>query len=195
MIVVNVIIFFIVDLSGGSENAVHMLNSGAANAALIVEGKEYYRLFTSMFLHFGMAHLANNMLVLFVIGDNLERAVGKARYLLIYFLSGIGGNLLSCYLDYLHECLGGSVWSHLWRDGSHVVCTLGEPRAAGGPDGEADRDYGWLFPLLWIYQFWCGQCGSHRWAGQWFCSGFAVLSPEKDSDGYSMGSLIVNIVP
>lgn len=100
MIVVNVIIFFIVDLSGGSENAVHMLNSGAANAALIVEGKEYYRLFTSMFLHFGMAHLANNMLVLFVIGDNLERAVGKARYLLIYFLSGIGGNLLSCYLDY-----------------------------------------------------------------------------------------------
>ena len=67
---------------------------------MIVEGKEYYRLFTSMFLHFGMAHLANNMLVLFVIGDNLERAVGKARYLLIYFLSGIGGNLLSCYLDY-----------------------------------------------------------------------------------------------
>lgn len=100
MIVVNVIIFFIVDVTGGSQNTLHMIHSGAANAGLIVDEHEYYRLFTSMFLHFGMAHLANNMLVLFVIGDNLERAVGKIRYLLIYLLSGVGGNILSCYLEY-----------------------------------------------------------------------------------------------
>ena len=88
MIVLNVVVFLIVDLSGNSGNTEHMLRCGAANAALIVEAKEYYRLFTSMFLHFGMAHLANNMLVLYVIGDNLERAVGKVKYLLIYlFLS------------------------------------------------------------------------------------------------------------
>lgn len=78
----------------------HMIQCGAANTALITEQGEYYRLFTSMFLHFGMAHLANNMLVLFVIGDNLERAVGRVRYLLIYILSGLGGNLLSTWMEY-----------------------------------------------------------------------------------------------
>ena len=76
MIVVNVIVFLVVDITGGSQNTLHMIKSGAANAGLIVDQHEYYRLFTAMFLHFGMAHLANNMLVLFVIGDNLERAVG-----------------------------------------------------------------------------------------------------------------------
>lgn len=108
MIVLNVVVFLIVDLSGNSGNTEHMLRCGAANAALIVEAKEYYRLFTSMFLHFGMVHLANNMLVLYVIGDNLERAVGKVKYLLIYLFSGLGGNILSCYLEYQEGALSVS---------------------------------------------------------------------------------------
>lgn len=100
MIVLNAAVFLLVDFTGGSGNTMHMIQCGAANTALITEQGEYYRLFTSMFLHFGMAHLANNMLVLFVIGDNLERAVGRVRYLLIYILSGLGGNLLSTWMEY-----------------------------------------------------------------------------------------------
>lgn len=50
---------------------------------------QYYRIITYMFLHGGIEHLGNNMLVLFVIGDNLERAAGKWKYLIIYFASGI----------------------------------------------------------------------------------------------------------
>ena len=52
-----------------------------------------------MFLHFGIEHLANNMLVLFVLGQRLEPVVGKIRFLLIYFLGGIGGNLISLVFD------------------------------------------------------------------------------------------------
>ena len=50
-----------------------------------------------MFLHFGYTHLFNNMIVLFVLGNTLERTVGGGKYLVIYFGGGIAGNLLSLY--------------------------------------------------------------------------------------------------
>lgn len=99
LVAVNILIFFIVDFTGGSENLGHMLECGAAYTPLILEEGEWYRLFTAMFLHFGMTHLANNMLVLFVLGGRLERTVGKIRFLLIYLLGGMAGNLLSLFLD------------------------------------------------------------------------------------------------
>lgn len=105
LIVINILVFLIAEITGGTENAMHMLDLGAANPLLIVEQREYYRLFTSMFLHFGMAHLANNMLVLFVIGENLERAAGGIRYLIIYLLGGLGGNLVSCYFSYTQDAM------------------------------------------------------------------------------------------
>lgn len=99
LVILNILIFFIVDLTGGSENTAHMLECGAAYTPLILEEGQWYRLVTAMFLHFGMAHLANNMLVLFVLGGRLERTVGRIRFLLIYFLGGVGGNLLSLVMD------------------------------------------------------------------------------------------------
>ena len=76
-----------------------MLGHGASFVPLIVERGEYYRLFTSMFLHFGIEHLFNNMLVLIFLGDMLEKLAGKWRYLLIYLLGGLGGNLLSLAME------------------------------------------------------------------------------------------------
>lgn len=99
LILVNILVFLAVDFTGGSQNTMHMLECGASYTPLIIEDGQFYRLFTCMFLHFGMAHLANNMLVLFVLGQRLERVAGKIRFLLIYLLGGIGGNILSLYLD------------------------------------------------------------------------------------------------
>ena len=59
-----------------------MLQHGAMYGPCVLEDHEYYRLLTSMFMHFGINHIVNNMLVLFVLGDNLERALGKVKYLL-----------------------------------------------------------------------------------------------------------------
>jgi membrane associated rhomboid family serine protease len=55
---------------------------------------EYYRLITSMFLHAGVMHILFNMWALFVIGGPLEAMLGRVRFLVLYFLSGLGGSTL-----------------------------------------------------------------------------------------------------
>ena len=76
LILINIIVFLAVECTGSSQNTMHMLDCGAAYTPMIIEGGEYYRLFTCMFLHFGIEHLLNNMLVLFVLGQRLEPVTG-----------------------------------------------------------------------------------------------------------------------
>ena len=99
LILLNVLVFLAVELTGSSENVMHMLDWGAVYTPYIVDKGEYYRLFTCMFLHFGMEHLANNMLVLFVLGSRMERVIGKLKFLLIYFCGGILGNIISLWME------------------------------------------------------------------------------------------------
>jgi len=54
---------------------------------------EYYRLFTAMFMHIGFLHLAVNMWTLWVIGRPLEAMFGRWRFLAIYLVCGLGGNV------------------------------------------------------------------------------------------------------
>ena len=53
----------------------------------------YFTLITSMFMHGGIAHIAGNMLYLWIFGDNIENALGHRRYLLFYLLCGIIASL------------------------------------------------------------------------------------------------------
>jgi membrane associated rhomboid family serine protease len=57
----------------------------------------YYRLITAMFIHYGILHLALNMWALWVLGRNLEAVLGPLRFLGLYLLAGLGGNV-ACYL-------------------------------------------------------------------------------------------------
>lgn len=97
IIVINVAVFLILSLFGNTEDAVFMLQHGAMYEPMVTQQHEFYRLFTSMFLHFGITHLLNNMVLLGALGWNLELEIGKIRFLIIYLVSGIGGNLLSLY--------------------------------------------------------------------------------------------------
>ena len=99
LILLNTLICLIVEFTGGAENGQHMLECGAVYAPLIIEQGQWYRMITSMFLHFGAPHLINNMLVLFVLGQRLEPVTGKMKFLLIYILGGLGGNLISLIWD------------------------------------------------------------------------------------------------
>lgn len=95
LIVANISIFLIFTLLGKSEDVLFMQQYGAMYEPYVIEGHEYYRLLTSVFLHFGIEHLLNNMVMLGAIGYHLEPEIGRIRFLLVYFLSGIGGNICS----------------------------------------------------------------------------------------------------
>ena len=90
----NLLLFLLVEITGDPEDTAHMIRWGAAYTPLIREG-EYYRLFTCMFLHFGFQHLLNNLLLLFFLGDYVERFVGRIRYLILYLAGGLGASLFS----------------------------------------------------------------------------------------------------
>jgi membrane associated rhomboid family serine protease len=61
-------------------------------AAGVVNG-DYYRMITSMFLHYGLFHLLLNMWALWVVGGVLEPLLGRARFLALYLISGLGGSV------------------------------------------------------------------------------------------------------
>lgn len=102
LIVINVLVFFLLSLRGYTESGYFMLQYGAMYEPLVTDGHEYYRLITSLFLHFGIQHLLNNMVMLGALGYQLENEIGRIKFLLIYFISGIGGNLCSLYWNVSH---------------------------------------------------------------------------------------------
>lgn len=99
IIVVNVLYFLFLELKGPTEDLDLLKQYGAMYAPLVVEQGEYYRIFTSMFIHIGFSHLLNNMIILFVLGDNLERALGEIKYFIFYFACGAGANIISMLIS------------------------------------------------------------------------------------------------
>ena len=78
----------------GGPDLLVMVNLGAMFPPLVADG-ETWRLFTAMFLHFGVFHLAVNAYSLFVLGNILERELGRPRYALLYLLSGLAASAAS----------------------------------------------------------------------------------------------------
>ena len=99
LIAVNVIYFLYLEMNGSTEDTQFMVSHGAMYAPLVIERGEYYRLITSTFMHFGINHIMNNMLILFILGDNLERAVGHIKYLFFYLICGVGANVVSMIIN------------------------------------------------------------------------------------------------
>lgn len=92
---VNVIIFLIIESVGSTEDSEIMYQWGAMYSPDVFEGGQWYRIITSMFLHFGINHLLNNMVVLLILGYQMEEKYGRLKYLITYFVCGIVGNIIS----------------------------------------------------------------------------------------------------
>lgn len=99
IVLLNILIFAVMEILGNTEDADFMLLHGASYTPFIVEEGKYYLLLTSMFLHFGIEHLFNNMLGLIFLGDILEKKLGKLRYFLIYMAGGLAGNCFSVFME------------------------------------------------------------------------------------------------
>lgn len=98
LIALNVIVFLFMYLFGaGSTDVLTLLKFGANYAPLVKIG-EVWRLITSVFVHIGLIHLLCNMYSLYIIGPQLESFFGKIKFLFIYIISGIIGNLFSVLL-------------------------------------------------------------------------------------------------
>ena len=69
---------------------------------------EWWRLFTSMFLHLSLLHIAFNMYALSVFGPNIEERYGKVRFLVLYLLSGLGGAAATLQLGGFGASAGAS---------------------------------------------------------------------------------------
>jgi len=97
LIAVNVLVFVVMVIRGVSlvsPTAESVLAWGADYGPYTLGG-QWWRLFTSMFLHFGIIHLFFNMLVLANIGMFMESLAGRVSYLILYVVAGIGGDAAS----------------------------------------------------------------------------------------------------
>ncbi len=90
-----VIVWILMEAAGGSTESAVLIKFGANSGRHILLREEYWRLFTSMFLHIGLAHLGFNAYALFIFGVEMERIYGPVRYGIIYILAGLFGSLTS----------------------------------------------------------------------------------------------------
>lgn len=96
LVVVNIIVFLLCTPMGNM-----MYNVGSLSIVYVIGNGEYYRLISCMFLHAGIEHLFNNMLMLYFLGSMLEKEVGHVFYLVLYFIAGIGSGIVSMLYEYI----------------------------------------------------------------------------------------------
>lgn len=77
-------------------NELVLIAFGAKTNALLTQGN-WFRLVTPIFIHIGLLHIASNSWALWVVGPQVEKLYGSARFALIYLLSGMGGVLGSYF--------------------------------------------------------------------------------------------------
>ncbi len=106
---VNIVVFLACQFYGSI-----LYPEGAFSILYLIRNGEYYRLVTAMFLHADISHLANNMILLYFGGEIVEKTVGRIRYLILFFLSGICGNLFSA----VYELSTGSFYESIGASGA-----------------------------------------------------------------------------
>ena len=104
IVAVNIVVYILCMFMGS-----RLYELGALSAFDVLVNKEYGRVIWAMFLHSGVSHIFNNMLILFFMGAMIEKEIGHVCYALLYFLSGIGGNLVSLYFKVMNYDMSVSV--------------------------------------------------------------------------------------
>ncbi len=152
LIIVNVLVYAVCGIMAGNiiepyQAAVNGHNGflyiiGIQDTPDVLGNHEYWRILTAMFLHFDWIHIGVNMLSLYFIGRLAERVFGPWRYLLIYFVSGIFGGILTLFLADPNAAALGASGAIFGVFGALGVFFWLNRRALGGMVGQ------WMFFLL-----------------------------------------------
>ena len=109
LVVSNVIVFLICTFTGRV-----LYNKGALGVMMVIEDGSFYRVLTSMFLHTDSGHLFSNMIILYYVGEIVEKRIGHLPYTVLYFLSGTAGSIVSMG----YELLSGDYISSVGASGA-----------------------------------------------------------------------------
>lgn len=170
LIAVNVLVY-LYQLTLSLPDLQSFIFAYGAIPAEIERGTDLYTLFTSMFVHGGFAHIAGNMLFLWIFGDNIEQRFGPVLYLLFYVGTGLAASA-----------------AHILTDPTSPVPTVGASGAISGVMGA----YILLYPLnrvrTFIWYLGVVYVPAFIYLGIWFLtqliSGAAALSvPTAQSTG------------
>jgi rhomboid protease GluP len=141
LIVINALVFIAMLMDGAgfwhSPNSVQL--SWGANFGPATQDGEWWRLGSAMFLHFGVLHLVLNLWSLWDAGQLVERMYGHLRFAIIYFLSGLSGNLLSLVIQGNIAVSGGASGAIFGIYGA-LITFLWRERSAIAP-----HEFRWLF--------------------------------------------------
>ena len=134
LIAANILLFIICEFTGSTENTDVLIRWGAMYTPYVQQGA-YWRLFAAMFLHAGIRHLLNNMVLLGALGTAMERTARTWRYVLIYLGGGLIANVIS-YLVYIRNgetvvSVGASGCVYAVMGGLIWIVIRGGGRAAG----------------------------------------------------------------
>ncbi len=102
----------------------HTLKMGALYSPLVDQG-QWWRMLTAGFMHHGLMHVAVNCFALYILGRQLEKVLGGARFLVVYAAALVGGSVASYFLtDGVSAGASGAIWGLL---GAQVALAYGRP--------------------------------------------------------------------
>lgn len=106
LVIINVVIYIISSMNMGDDGFSFVISNLADNLDAVVNKHQYYRVFTSMFVHFGMTHIVSNMIILIALGARVENLIGKAGMLISYLVTGVAASVVSLVSSFISCYLG-----------------------------------------------------------------------------------------
>ena len=107
IIMINVAVFIMTEFVARKGNSVVSQGNLGLNPIYIDQG-EWWRLFTSGFLHFSLIHIGFNMLILYRLGETFERTLGPWRFIALYTTCLLGGAAGAVVVDPINGLTGGA---------------------------------------------------------------------------------------
>lgn len=104
LVALNIVVYIVCTSTGEL-----LYNIGEMSVTTVLGRGQWYRLLTAMFLHGDVAHIFNNMLCLYLLGNMIEKRLGRCRFLIYYFVCGIVAGLISLGSMYNSGIDAGSI--------------------------------------------------------------------------------------